>query len=380
MLTRYFRKSSNCLNCSHPLLENHHFCPRCGQRNTHNIVALDEFLKEVFATIFNFDSRWAHTFKPFFIKPGELTKAFIGGQRMFYTDPLKLYFFASLFFFLCLSNFIVSPLGSVLNEQRNTFEKKNTLSWFESDNKKKTTDDSAKLSVEAISDTFLTEVKTDIEKDFSKTKKNKNNFFPDSFHTSMSKPDSNSNKGMYKGLLEFFHLIENRELSPEQLSDSLFKAEDDETGLFADTAAGLFIAKKLQKIGRNDFVNFIAAYIDWISFFIISLLPLFSAILSLLNFRLRRFYIENLIFTFHIQAFAYIFLGLCLIIFRFWDEWLLFILGLTVCFFYSLFAFRNVYGQGWIKSTIKISMLGFFYFAAMIIGLPLHGIFVFIIY
>jgi hypothetical protein len=375
-------------------LENHHFCPRCGQRNTHNIVALDEFLKEVFATIFNFDSRWAHTFKPFFIKPGELTKAFIGGQRMHYTDPLKLYFFASLFFFLCLSNFIVSPLGSALNEQRNTFEKKNTLSWFEIDSMKTATLDSTKSTVKAISDTFLTEIKKDadeikkdLEKDFSKNKKKKrdslkkkNNFSPDSFHTSMTKPDSTSNKGMYKGLLEFFHLIENRELSPEQLSDSLFRTEEDESGIFADTAAGLFIAKKLQKIGRNDFVNFIAAYIDWISFFIISLLPLFAAILSLLNFRLRRFFIENLIFTFHIQAFAYIFLGLCLILFRFWDEWLIFLLGLSVCFFYSLLAFINVYGQGWVKSSIKISMLGFFYMIALIIGLPLHGIFVFIIY
>ena len=372
MQFKFFRKSENCLNCGHPLLENHNFCPRCGQKNTHGIVSLDEFLKDVVATIFNFDSRWARTFKPFFTKPGELTNAFIKGRRMEYTDPLRLYFLASLIFFVSLSTFIVEPLGNVLNKYRNEFEQKKSFIVLDGDS-----------GVQINGDTIA-----ELQKQFDKVTSN-SAVFEDSvknakFKANMEKTKNNANSfkvNSDKGVLDFLKKIEDRSLSAEQLRDSLSseKGSPDNSSFF-QTSFGLFTVRKLQKIGRNDFVNFIAKYVDWISFFIISLLPLFAGVLSILNLRLKRFYVENLVFTIHTQAYAYVFLGICLIIFGITHWWWIFLAAFAVSYFYAVAAFKNVYGQNWFKSGVKVTLLGGFYFFVLLIGLPLHGLLVFLIY
>lgn len=375
---QFRRRSDSCLNCGHPLLQNHNFCPSCGQKNNHSIVSFDELIKEVFGTIVNFDTRWTRTIKPLFVKPGELTNAFLEGRRLEYTDPVKLYFFASLVFFLTLSNVIVNPVGNILNEKRFEIEKRELsfkdfgfIDTDENDSLKKEISDSLKLAQNLLMDSIKVLTVKEIEKNKKKKgskKENPNHKQADS----LAKKDTNNRLTF----LRFVHLVEDRTLTPKQLLDS-FRI----TGLdFKDfEGSSTFVAEKLQKIGRNDFVLFIGKYVDWLSLMVISLLPLFAAFLSLLNFRLKRLFIEHLIFTIHVQAFSYIFLALSLLLFGLTQSWYVLFLSVITCF-YAIVMFKNVYKQSWLKSILKIMFLGSFYFSTLLIALTIHFVFIFLIY
>jgi hypothetical protein len=90
-----------CPNCQTPL--HGKFCAKCGQSQQ----GMDRFflslVAEAFDNIFSFDSRTARTLFALLFKPGFLTREYFAGRRARYIQPLRLYFIASLLFFLFLS-------------------------------------------------------------------------------------------------------------------------------------------------------------------------------------------------------------------------------------------------------------------------------------
>ena len=90
-----------CTNCQTPL--HGKFCAKCGQSQQ----GVDRFflslVAEAFDNIFSFDSRTARTLFALLFKPGFLTREYFAGRRARYIQPLRLYFIASLLFFLFLS-------------------------------------------------------------------------------------------------------------------------------------------------------------------------------------------------------------------------------------------------------------------------------------
>jgi hypothetical protein len=90
-----------CSNCQTPL--HGKFCAKCGQSQQ----GVDRFflslVAEAFDNIFSFDSRTARTLFALLFKPGFLTREYFAGRRARYIQPLRLYFIASLLFFLFLS-------------------------------------------------------------------------------------------------------------------------------------------------------------------------------------------------------------------------------------------------------------------------------------
>jgi hypothetical protein len=100
-----------CPNCQTPLYGK--FCAKCGQ----NQLGMDRFflslVAEAFENIFSFDSRTARTLFALLFKPGFLTREYFAGRRARYIQPLRLYFIASLLFFLFLSvqNMLSEPLA-----------------------------------------------------------------------------------------------------------------------------------------------------------------------------------------------------------------------------------------------------------------------------
>jgi hypothetical protein len=100
-----------CPNCQTPL--HGKFCAKCGQSQQ----GMDRFflslVAEAFDNIFSFDSRTARTLFALLFKPGFLTREYFAGRRARYIQPLRLYFIASLLFFLFLSvqNMLSEPLA-----------------------------------------------------------------------------------------------------------------------------------------------------------------------------------------------------------------------------------------------------------------------------
>ncbi|HET9679741.1 MAG TPA: DUF4286 family protein [Gammaproteobacteria bacterium] len=98
-------------------------------------------------------------------------------------------------------------------------------------------------------------------------------------------------------------------------------------------------------------------------------LPLYAFLLKLLYLFGRRYYMEHLIFAFHVHAFTFmVFIGL-----EIWSNWLSLWLGLEMngwiitaivlwLMLYPWFALRRTYGQGWWMTTLKYLALGTLYF------------------
>jgi Protein of unknown function (DUF3667) len=107
----------------------------------------------------------------------------------------------------------------------------------------------------------------------------------------------------------------------------------------------------------------ISVYLKYISFL---LLPVYALGFKLLYRRSKRFYIDHLAYTLHIQSFAYIIASLLLLgaIFispsiRKW--WPLALIGVTVT--YILISLRHLYKQSWIKTIVKsVLAMGYMFF------------------
>jgi hypothetical protein len=87
-----------CANCGAAL--SGAYCSACGQRADHHVLSIGEFLAEALEVFTHADSRFWRTFVPLLVRPGYLTQQFIGGRRMRYLPPFRLYIVISVLFFL----------------------------------------------------------------------------------------------------------------------------------------------------------------------------------------------------------------------------------------------------------------------------------------
>src|SRR5580698_10261012 len=88
---------SNCQNCGAPL--HGPYCAACGQHDVDYHRSLGPILEDSLEGMLHFDGKFFRTVRLLFTKPGFLTKEFIAGRRVSYTQPLRLYIFASLLYF-----------------------------------------------------------------------------------------------------------------------------------------------------------------------------------------------------------------------------------------------------------------------------------------
>jgi hypothetical protein len=91
-----------CENCQYELNESFNYCPNCSQK-----VAFSNKLSELFSHFlsdyFTFDSKIGRSLKPLLTRPGYLTQQFLIGKREHYIQPLRMFIFLSILFFLLLS-------------------------------------------------------------------------------------------------------------------------------------------------------------------------------------------------------------------------------------------------------------------------------------
>ena len=99
--------------------------------------------------------------------------------------------------------------------------------------------------------------------------------------------------------------------------------------------------------------DYMAAYLKYISFF---LLPVYALGFKLLYIRSKRFYVDHLIYTMHLQSFAYVIISLVLLIPLFFlpsaRDWFGKVVVIT-SMAYLLFSLRYVYKQSWLKTILK---------------------------
>jgi hypothetical protein len=99
--------------------------------------------------------------------------------------------------------------------------------------------------------------------------------------------------------------------------------------------------------------DFLSVYLKYISFL---LLPLYALGIKVLYRRQRKFYVDHLVYTFHLQSFVYIIISLVLLIPLFIDasarRWTNDVIILATVL-YLIFSLKYAYRQSWVKTILK---------------------------
>ena len=98
MSTGKYRKEHNCLNCGEQVEK--HFCSNCGQPNLELKESFWGFMSHSISHYFHVDNKFFNTLIPLLTKPGQVTLDYLSGKRARYINPISLYIFVSILYFL----------------------------------------------------------------------------------------------------------------------------------------------------------------------------------------------------------------------------------------------------------------------------------------
>lgn len=92
------RPTLRCMNCNAPLTGK--YCAECGQPSHTYSAPLWSDIQDFFGNHFGFDTKFFRSIAPLLFRPGFLSREYSAGRRVRYINPLRLYIFSSILFFL----------------------------------------------------------------------------------------------------------------------------------------------------------------------------------------------------------------------------------------------------------------------------------------
>src|SRR5690606_22988894 len=96
-------RGTHCLNCGHSLDRSDRYCPNCSQTNSTKKLNLEDFFREFLSEIFNYDSKLFKTLSALLCRPGSITRDYIAGKRLTYTNPFRFLLSLAIVYFLLLA-------------------------------------------------------------------------------------------------------------------------------------------------------------------------------------------------------------------------------------------------------------------------------------
>lgn len=330
-----------CPNCNNTLPIEAKYCPACSQKVRSGKITVREFLQEFIDNVFNLDSKLFQTLGGLFI-PGKLTTQFFAGKRKSYAPPIRLFLIMLVGFLTCFS-FVVNDEDDLRHAddtikygQEKIVEKK-MMSWMDSIRNKishEFPNDSAHIF---LIDTFLVE--------FKETAPERRKTFAYPFY--------DKEKGWFK-------IISFKAEDVVALSHKKFIEKYDLEGF-----PNSIIAKRMMKFTKNpnDLNRFYLGSFTWMA---LLLLPFMGLVLMLFYSRKKYYFIEHLIFLYHIHAFFFL-TGIILFGLQDWlTVWMHNLIGI-ITGIYILMAFKNVYQESWGKTIFKIFLFLNLYLIALAI-------------
>jgi len=316
-------KLTSCLNCGEQLDTDQNYCPNCGQENSDKKLALGAFLKDFFSNYLSFDTILFKTLNPFIFKPGKLTKAFNEGKRRRYINPIRMYLIFSLFYFFMIS--LTVPKDLIDSGLKSFINKKPDLD---------------SLKIENFDSTGVQQL-------IKKVEQNK----------AVNQEDS-LNKW---ATLKYW-------AADETLSDEEFEANLNKVGGNIEGIPAHY--KRSFLLNSSMFTYLAIRNLPVMMFFF---LPVFALILLILFYK-KRYFIEHLIHGLHLHAFAYFVYGLAILLISLFsgaEDWIIFLSFVWVST-YTSFSIKRLYQNSWAKSVFKFFSLGFLYFVLLSFGLLLE--------
>lgn len=341
-------RGTECLNCGLPLDMSDKYCPSCSQANSTKKLTLKDFFDEFFSSLISYDSKLLKTLSALLLRPGKITKDYINGKRVAYTNPFRFLLSLAIVYFLML-NFA----GDLSQLDRYGAGKDKSPLNFDGDfsfmDKINIDDDEAKKGLQALDSLNLIST-------LEQSVKKKDSLMiadPKAYYTNLK------GQSLLDGFFdkrEFFGvLIEEKKLYDFNEIPAEYAIEKSRENEYAFNAARSFIRFKQQP------GSFAHDLISKLPFFIFFFLPVFALFIFLIYIRKKYTYTDHLIFSFHNQSLLFILLIISYLIdsvFDIFSSWF-FMLVFSIYLYKSM---RKFYEQGRFKTIVKYIFLNTIFF------------------
>ena len=372
-----------CLNCGHPLDISDKYCPNCSQANSTKKLTLKDFFDEFFSSLINYDSKLLTTLYALLLRPGRITKDYVNGKRITYTNPFRfLLSLAFLYFLMVTYNNQFANLDEAAKDFDGTIyngpisfdlgsgdlEVDSVAMKKQSEKAIKKLDSLKKVNPEILAsiqkfDSINTddpEMSSQLKyldslgifmQGANERKKQKDSFMnanPAGYFKSLEKE---SGIDAFSKKAEFFgYTIKRDTLYNFEQAQAKYNIEESTTNKMAFNFSNS-IWKVMSQPGT--WINDTISKLPFVIFFF---LPVFTVFISLVYIRNNYTYTDHLIFSFHNQSLLFILLILSLTLDTIFDinssGIFLLIFG-----FYLYKAMRKFYGQGRFKTIVKYIFL-----------------------
>ena len=326
-----------CLNCGTTL--DGQYCGNCGQRATSRLISVWELLRDAFGDLLELDSRLWRTLIPLTIRPGQLTRDHLEGRRARFMPPFRMYLVLSIVFFLVAFFDPREELGFLYEPQ--------TPSAIESEQ------DSSEADA----------IRAEIFRDLAE----EGIIVDNSVRTEAGNADS--------------------EDDDDGDSDTNCDVDDINSADLPDWLASRLTEERLNvmcdRIIADDGKAFGKKLLDNVPAALFVLLPLMALVLKILYPLSKRNYVEHLLFVVHNHSFIFLILSLQVLLTRLGSllrvpETPIDVTVLAISLYVPVYLYkslRRVYEQGRFFTIVKFSMLGFAYFAGLMLIFGLVALF-----
>lgn len=354
------RKEKVCLNCNARVFGP--YCHVCGQHNIEPKETAIGLVIHFFNDITHFEGKFISSLRHLIFRPGFLTLEYERGRRASYMNPVRMYVFASAFFFILFFSFFSGADKTVVkvNQSNDSVKVKTPAFNFSSDYLKEQALKDAKTkqdSVRVIEAFGTKEEKLQVKKDSSKV------------------------SGILGITGKEFKTIASYDSAQAQLPKE--KRDNWMERLFKKR---IIIINEKYNGDLKAFNNAIYDYsLHALPKILFISLPLVAFMLYLLYVRHKRFYyVTHIIFTIHLYVFYFIMLLFYFsnekmaVLFKWWPGSLLGLAIWIYMFLYLYKAMRRVYAQRRAKTMLKYFILLFItsiLFSILIAGLFSYTIF-----
>ncbi len=360
-----------CMNCHLPLTGQ--YCHGCGQRHGRRVISVFDLLSDLIHGLFEWDSRFWRTIVPLMCRPGQITDAYLHGQRKRFMPPVQMYIGASVVFFLIAA----LPAQDLYDEIDNATLSGDLLTDEDAESLQEGLDELA-LDLEAQG---LGEISEKIQNRAAKI----------SGDNVESNPEKSAEGTAEESDSGFYISVDSDELDGADESDSIEIVSTERQGAriniedckqiddlnithYEDLIRGRMhsICKKLTtKEGIKSVISTLINNLPKLLFIILPLMAFANKILYIFK---RRYYAEHLLFYIHSYSFLFLILALLIvmnIVFeRFSWPGMGYIQAVAAIYivYYFIRAMRVIYKQGRIVTFIKWVTLMVTYLFVSIVG------------
>jgi|GEM_PF-450255 len=262
----------NCSNCGSELTGR--FCSICGQPNKEVKRPLYALIAELLHVLLDLDGRAYRTVFFLFTRPAFLSQAYISGQRANYTAPLRLFLAISIIFFIFIS---AQNSFESFRESLNEVSELSSGAASESENEESDSENSAEPDADPDLDGIVT-----AGRDFS-------DFGDPSNYTDYA---------------------DNDDFSAEDIEEAFVELEGISLPFLSEQAnANLLVVLQQQATEnyleiREDPVGAVLSLLEYLTFFILLMVPILAFMQFVMFFLAKRYFIEHLILTLHNHTFV----------------------------------------------------------------------------